>query len=218
MNQFRSGLSAALLSLTAISAQADTLQVNFSYKGPTFDYGPIVLTTPPLPVTSLTASPFLVTNLTTLGSFEAFCLEPFQPLSGSSIGVGDPSYSSGALSTPINIAAIQTLYNRYYSTALTSGLTAAAFQFAIWELASDTGMNLSSGPNFAMPADPARTLGQQMLDGTAPQAAAIYTLVQWSSLGSQDLIQPVPIPEPGTYALMLAGLMGIGAWARRRHA
>lgn len=218
MKHIRSGIGAALLALTAVSAQADTLQVNFSYLGPTYDYGPVLLTTPALPATSLTASPFLVTNLTTLGSFAAFCLEPFQPLSGSSIGVGDPSYSSGPLSTPVNIAAIQTLYNRYYATALTDGLTAAAFQFAVWELASDTGANLSSGANFAMPADPARTLGQQMLDGTAPQTAALYTLVQWSSLGSQDMIQAVPIPEPGTYALMLAGLVGVGAWARRRRA
>ena len=206
---------AAAALLAGASAQAITLQVDFSYLGPTFDYGPIIMVTPA--ALSLTASPFIVYDLTNIASFQAFCLEPLQPLSGSSIGPGgDPTYSSGPLTTPVNIAAIQTLYNRYYSTALSTGLTAAAFQFALWELASDTGANLSAGPNFAMPADPARTLGQSMLDGTAPQSPAVYNFVQWTSLGSQDLIQAVPIPEPGTYALMMAGLLAVGAAARRR--
>ncbi len=216
MNVVKSGLVVASLAFGLSVAHADTLQVNFSYLGPSYDYGPVTLTVPVLPVTMLTASPFQVTNLTTLGTFEAFCLEPFQPLSFTSIGLGDPSYSSGALSTPINIAAIQTLYNRYYSTALSSGLTAAAFQFALWELAADTGINLSAGPNFAMPADPARTLGQSMLDGTAPQTPALYTLTQWSSLGSQDMIQATAVPEAATYTMMLAGILGVGAWSRRR--
>ena len=103
---------AAAALLAGASAQATTLQVDFSYLGPTFDYGPIIMVTPA--ALSLTASPFKVYNLTTISDFLAFCLEPLQPLSLSSIGPGgDPSYSSGPLTTPINIGAIQMLYNRY---------------------------------------------------------------------------------------------------------
>ena len=213
-------LSALFAAAALGTAQADTLVVNFAYLGPTYDYGPVTLTVSTPSGYQLTASPFLVSNITMANSFAAFCLEPFQALSGSSLTIGDPSYNSGApLSTPVNIAAIQTLYNRYYADALSTPVKASAFQFAIWELASDTGADLNAGPNFAMPSapDPAvKALAQQMLDGTAAQTPALYNLVQWSSLGSQDMIQAIPVPEASTYAMMLLGLAGIGAVAKRR--
>ena len=54
------------------------------------------------------------------------------------------------------------------------------------------------------------------------------TLTMWDSLGSQDngvMLNPTslrltvsPVPEPGTYAMLLAGLVALGATAIRRRA
>jgi hypothetical protein len=216
MKSLRSAIAIAVLGTMLFPAQADNLKVDFAYLGVNYNYGPVTLSASAVPGRQLTASPFSVLNQTTNNSFAAFCLEPFQDLSGLSLGIGDTTYVSGNLTLP-NSSAIQTLYDRYYAGALNSGTDAAAFQFALWELASDTGANLSTGPNFAMPPDAAvRALGQAMLDGVAVQSPALYSLVQWSSPSSQDLIQAIPVPEPGTQGLILAGLFGLHVWLRRR--
>lgn len=207
-------LAAMAVAAVAGQAQADTLKVNSQYLGVAYDIN-FVVTIPLLANPALGASPFLVTNLTNLTSFEALCLEPLQPLSVGALSVGDGSYDGG---TAFNFATINLLYDRYYAGALATPIQAAAFQLAIWELAADTGANVTSGPNFAVAPNGVTTLAQQMLDGTAPQTPGLYTLVRWSSFGSQDLIQAVPVPEPGTYALMFAGLLGVAAAARKRRA
>lgn len=163
------------------------------------------------------SDPLQVSNLTTSTSFVAFCIEPFQGLSfgvNGALGSGDPSYTSAAFGN----AAVQALYDGYYAHALDTKLKAAAFQFALWELVADSGANLSSGI-VAMAADPAVTLGQAMLAGAGASNTDHYTLTQWNSANSQDLLQAnavVAVPEPSTYAMLFAGLGAVGFIARRR--
>lgn len=207
MKLMKTGVAAAM-AVALTPAFADTLLVDYDFLGPTFDYGPINMVAPA--ATSLTASPFLVSNLTLGGSFVAYCAEPLQPLSAAAVTVGEFTYTSAAYTNP----AVKALFNGYFGNSTSSGLEAAAFQFALWELVADTGANLSAGA-FSMPLDPARTRAQQMLDGISP-AAGDYVLTIWQSPGSQDLLTAVPVPEPATYAMMLLGLAGVGAMARRR--
>lgn len=192
------------------SAQADTLIVNYGYMGPSYDVT-VGLIAPVLVPPSLTASPFLVVDTTLANSFAAFCLEPLQELSTLAVTTGDSTYSAAAFNT----AAVVQLYNDYYAGALATPTQAAAFQFALWELVSDTGANMTSG-SFAIAADPVTTLAQQMLNGTAVKTPGLYNLVQWNSVGSQDMLQAVPVPEAGTLALMLVGLFGVIGAARRK--
>lgn len=53
--------------------------------------------------------------------------------------------------------------------------------------------------------------------GAATSLAVNYKLGVWSlNAATGQLVYSVPVPEPGTWALMLAGLIGVGAIARRR--
>jgi hypothetical protein len=174
-----------------------------------------------MPPQSITASPFLVDNRTTTASFVAFCIEPFVPLSNSSVVLpGNATYSSA---TPYNVASVQALYNGFYANALSNGTEAAAFQFALWELVAESTLppNLTNGSfAFANAADPAVVRGQQMLAGTGA-ANNLYSLFSYTTSNvnldrSQNILTAVLVPEPGTYAMMVAGLALVGTAAARR--
>lgn len=208
---------AATAAFTVLAAQADTLVIDFDFLGPTFDYTATLAT----PSQSITVSPFLVANQTTTASFVAFCIEPFVPLSASSAMLpGNATYSSA---TPYNAVSVQALYNGYYGNALSNGTEAAAFQFALWELVAEFTLspNLTNGNfAFANAADPAVVRGQQMLAGIGA-ATNIYSLSAYTTSNanldrSQNVLTAVLVPEPGTYAMMVAGLALVGAAAARR--
>jgi hypothetical protein len=205
-------IAAAVLAATGV-AHADTL------KAPAYAGGSLVYSVWYANFSDFYVSePMQVSNLTAGTSFAAFCIEPFQGLSfgvNGALGSGDPSYTSAAFGN----AAVQSLYDGYYAHALDNKINAAAFQFALWELVADTGKNLSAGI-VAMAADPAVTLGQSMLAGVGASTTDHYTLTQWTSARSQDLLQAsavTAVPEPSTYAMLFAGLGAIGFMVRRRN-
>jgi hypothetical protein len=105
---------------------------------------------------------------------------------------------------------------------VTDNNTSAAFQSAIWEALYETGGShgFTTGSFTVVPGPNAFHVTQAALDGinwaAIDATTSAYTVTELSSPSTQDLLIATPVPEPGTYASMLAGLVGIGFVARRR--
>lgn len=171
---------------------------------------------------------------TPAGSFGAYCVDPFQLSSGSF-----QPYSRSSL-TSANLPSVQAarfgevtkLYaNAYAGSLMSSGplsanTMSAGFQIALWEVWHDdknllTGNIRSSGiSDSGSVTEAQRLLG--LLSGWTASTTPALSLYHSDSY--QDYVVPAsepgsvsPAPEPGTYALLLAGF-GILGLARRRQA
>jgi hypothetical protein len=151
-------------------------------------------------------------------SFAAFCIDPFQY---SNSGVSDYSVSSGLGSLGSTHATwVSSLYSQDYASSIGNATGSAAFQLALWDLAKDDG-NLSSGSVMATASTNSTVLnlansmisGAKSGTGSSPYSFSIYT-----SPTAQDYVvaSVTPVPEPESYAMLLAGLGLMGAVVRRR--
>lgn len=163
-------------------------------------------------------------NVLLNGSFAAVCIEPLQAISQEARIGGDSSYAASFTAAPS--ASVQKLFDLYYGTARTTDSAAAPFALALQELLLETSgsYSLASGTyqrvGLGLVDTQAVTSADALLAGlaAAPAATTHLQLVSFESPSSQDFIAaiPAPVPEPETYALLLAGLGAIGFAVRRR--
>lgn len=155
-------------------------------------------------------------------SFEAFCVEPTQSHAVTSNGL--VSYNVGSFSGE-QAGLLQGLFSTSYA-GLSNDTQRAAFQVAVWELLRENSPNLSlstgnfqfanlTGQSAQSNQDFARLGNQFLAAAKAYRGPALYDLRHLSNAQFQDLVVATPVPEPESYALMLAGL-GLLGWARRR--
>jgi hypothetical protein len=156
-------------------------------------------------------------------SFVAYCVDLAQSFNWGSPFTVTPASASSVFSAA-QYSALDHLYTQYFP-ATTDKASSAAFQLAVWAIVSEPGSTYSlSSASFSATAY-----------GLAPgtEAAALATASTWlSTIGSgasggynltvlesptyQDQLIATPIPEPETYAMLLAGLGPLAFAIRRR--
>jgi hypothetical protein len=222
-------LAAAALTLSFTPAKADTLKYGGAWFAP-YSGGFTIRDSSPVrdPVT-VYAGAFKMTDMTgpTLpagSTFMAWCVDIYDFIASSA------SYSreSGAdfySSTTYKAADLERLASYVFDNGLlTNNMQSAAFQIAAWEVVNElagTGSYNATSGDFRVTSGNASVLGLAngwlgiVNDGTY---GITQSLSVWQDAhgGTQDLAVFAPIPEPETYAMLLAGLALMGFVARRR--
>jgi hypothetical protein len=173
---------------------------------------------------------FSAADLTTGGpSFEAWCVDIFSNfwfpstsnntlLSASSVFNATKADDLGRLYT-----AHHTLIDGHGSTSNDS----AAFQLAVWEIVNESGSSydLSNGAFTATGtgAADAQSWLSALGSTTSMYSANVWrvdSMVSTDHGHSQDVVVFAPVPEPETYAMLLAGLglMSVTAYRRKKQA
>lgn len=154
-------------------------------------------------------------------SFQAWCMDVWQWLGGSGY-----TYQSSILGTTVDngkvtftqakIDNLSRLATEAYGS-INNATGSAAFQAAVWAISFDnTGSyNLASGA-FTMTAPSTVTQqAQTWLDGLGNYSSGGYSISAWVSPTQQDALVFTRVQEPGTYSMLLAGLVLMGFAARR---
>lgn len=144
-------------------------------------------------------------------SFAAFCLEPTVHF----FNVNPTTFTKGS---PAAAAEFSKLFtgagwdaNNWQNDGVTTNAQAAAIALAVWDIAIDGKLDFSTG-NFRAQADAQTSFAEAAYaKGNGSMTDYILSL---QNDQFQDLVSAVP--EPSTYAMLLAGLAGIGFVARRR--
>ncbi len=212
-NILRTSVIAAALALTSVGASAGTTNLSATlHGGPQF---------------TATGGGFGGNSVTPgiweahYGTYDfwAFCLEPTVAFNGASNHYSTANFAASD--------SVKRLYENYYTTVLGSNLNnpapkAKAFQLALWELNNDNGNLLSGNLRFNSLTNAVVADANAMLT-TALGSSVIRNTYQFTSLSSvgaginsQKMLTVSAVPEPETYAMMLAGLGALAVVARRR--
>jgi hypothetical protein len=209
---------AAATMATALAAPAMADTVNLT--GFTYGSQPI-LATSTSPAVSGTFSAGQFSGTLNSNAFVTFCTELTQTFNFNTL------YNNYSVVNGLT-AWGSTVYqgmNRLMSYGIANGLpsnnsaSSAAFQAAVWEVIYEPTGNYNFGSgNFTASSGNGTTQG--LLNGwnwAAVMSTPItHTVDQLHHPNHQDFLVTTPVPEPESYAMMLAGLSLVGAIARRR--
>lgn len=160
-------------------------------------------------------------------SFMAWCIDIYDHMKSTDYTLyGPTSFNpvSHDTLTPAKISALDRLASNDLSK-VTDAKTSSAFQLAAWEIMAETTSTLNVGNGtFYVKGDAlgADTLANSWLanlyTATPTQNLQLYIWTANIQGSTQDLAVFAPVPEPETYAMMLAGLGLLGGMARWRKA
>jgi hypothetical protein len=227
---------AAASLFTAGAASADTLRYDGAWFGSYFGAYNIRDTLPSAVNINVSAGAFRMTD--TSGptvpagtSFMAWCVDIRHLLNtgSSSYSLEDgAAFLGGLVAARLErlasyvVAADGNAATTTLQSTLTGSQQSAAFQLAVWEVVNEgsaSSYNVNSGDFYVSSGDASvRTLANNWLNGAMSWAGTTtQSLNVWAGPNStQDLGVFAPIPEPETYAMLLAGLGLMGFVARRR--
>lgn len=180
----------------------------------------------------------LTTDPNRISPFQTFCVDIFHDFNFAVQSVDySPTSSPSGLNTYVinNLDRLYTKYGSNITSTSSSSVHESAFQLAIWAIVNDGAavnqsgvFDLTGGPvKFSNDStDGAITTAQGWLNSLATATSsydAQFLMVQnqgaVNTWGAQDVVYftpASPVPEPHTYAMLLAGLGLVGFLARRR--
>ena len=233
------GLSLAACAMAALftaqSAKADIIEINNFWAGSgnvTIDFTGVNWHDGST-VTGLheygRAGGFLTYNLTTdplkRNGFQSFCVDIFHSFNFAvrSIDVLQPATIISSTAAA-DLGRLYTNHHADIDLRSSSAANEAAFQLAVWEIVNegsgayslDAGGFKASGTGSALAQSWLAELG---IASTSEYNANIWTVQSMLTTGhgyAQDVVVFAQVPEPETYAMLLAGLGLIGFSARRR--
>lgn len=154
-------------------------------------------------------------------SFQTYCVELTQSFGFSTTGMLGYTIVPGSLyaewlnpATSNRIGQLITYVNAN-PTAVDTAAESTSLQLAIWNSIYDTDSTLSGGTFKDT------TIYDSYADTLLANSSSTVSNLKVYALTNrekQDFLVTTPVPEPSTYALMMAGLMGMTFVARRRRA
>lgn len=203
-----------------LTANASSITVEYQTPGNVFstpysDVGIVSFTSSsPARSGSFRAGPFELKAFE-IGDFVAWCVDIAQNISsGKSYHVNNDLHGGPGSDTHANIDA---LFSTFYADVDTKE-EKSAFQFVLWELLYDDGLDLSEGTFQDNGTDGAiRAIADDYLAGiVAPDAkSGKYRYTFLESADSQDVITVSAVPLPAAAWMLLASIMGLAGLRRR---